>query len=331
MSGAEDDDRGRPGPRQLSPTTTEATSSAMPLDEREAVPIVAHTKIEPRGWVRSMGNRLHPAWWAGDSFRPPRVGEALRRVPLTSSLALPPVAVREIEMRVAVAVDRSSPPVEKPADASTGRRPQVPNHVGREHPAVRWILQILIDTSESMGEVLETLTADFERLLARGLADPRLQSNLDVSIVTFGEAGVQILDPRTGRIAATHDDAFSPLTEVRLPTLRTGGAAPMFQAIDIGLDLLAKYADKLGAQGLNYLPRQELLTNGAPSDLDTGTSLSALAARIALQRRAHRLQFRVLALPGARTEVLDRLAGPEAVVDLSHLSLEGIFGRSRDQ
>jgi hypothetical protein len=90
-------------PKPRAPTPTE-------------VDLVAHTRIEPRGYVRFSDGMLLPAWWDGPAGEGARPGEIVTRVLPTLLSDLPEVAREEIRSRAAIAVVRPGQEAKEVAD-----------------------------------------------------------------------------------------------------------------------------------------------------------------------------------------------------------------------
>jgi uncharacterized protein YegL len=181
-----------------------------------------------------------------------------------------------------------------------------------EGAAKRKVLQLLIDTSESMKSEIGAVNAHLHRWLSELAGSGTWKATLDLSIVTFGRDGVQVRDLRNGGVT-TDGPAFTPVGQVAAPTFHAGNVTPMVEAIEKGLDLIAAYKAHLRSNGLDYFrPYQVLITDGYPTDSTGNFSdvrVPDVATRLITEQNGRHVLFRAFSVPGANNGVLARLAG----------------------
>lgn len=115
---------------------------------------------------------------------------------------------------------------------------------------------LLLDTSASMnGAPIQALNEGLRVFQNELLQDPLARNRVEVAIVTFGNGGVQTLQP------------FANITQFEPPLLTAGGVTPMGAAIELGLDMLTQRKSIFHLNGAPYYrPWIFLLTDGAPTD-----------------------------------------------------------------
>lgn len=118
---------------------------------------------------------------------------------------------------------------------------------------------LLLDTSGSMsGKPIRELNEGLKVLLRELLNDPEAKQRVEVAVVTFG-GSVKVIQN------------FKLPEDTKIPELQAGGSTPMGEAIEKGIELLAKRKKYLRQQGVNYYrPWLVLITDGYPTDMKKG-------------------------------------------------------------
>lgn len=184
---------------------------------------------------------------------------------------------------------------------------QVPFDVSEfvDNPEPRCPCLLILDTSGSMsgrpiGELNEGLRTFASQLVSDGLAAKRVE----VAIVSFGPVQVE-----SDFVTAEN---FAP------PVLSAGGATPMGQAINTGIDLVNNRKAQYREQGISfYRPWIFLITDGAPTD-----SWKEAAARVQAGEEAKAFSFFAVGVQSADMNILAQIASRQP------LSLRGLDFRS---
>ncbi|WP_078543654.1 vWA domain-containing protein [Litchfieldia alkalitelluris] len=120
-------------------------------------------------------------------------------------------------------------------------------------------LMLVLDTSGSMlhNNNIDKLNRGVQSFYNEILEDPIVREHLHVSLVTFGEGGVQV---------ATD---FGNPAEQEIPVLKAGGSSPLCTAIMTGLDLLEDQIDIYNNFGItSHPPVMIILTDGEPTTME---------------------------------------------------------------
>ncbi len=128
-----------------------------------------------------------------------------------------------------------------------------------DNPAVRCPCTLLLDVSGSMqGAPIEELNAGVRLFFDELYRDEVARFSVEVAVVVFGGETARMAMPFTS-LAATE--------QVLPPVFEAHGNTPMGQAIEIGIDLLARRKSEYQSAGLNYYqPWMVLLSDGRPTD-----------------------------------------------------------------
>lgn len=137
--------------------------------------------------------------------------------------------------------------------------------------AQRHILVLCLDTSSSMeGAPIASLNDALSRWAADLHRDVRINSTIEIAIVTFGAGGVRAWRGRQvveGGVA----EAFVRSSEFQPPTLTARGTTPLTAAVELATSLAVARKDQLRAAGHQYYrPLICVITDGVPTD-DQGT------------------------------------------------------------
>lgn len=161
-----------------------------------------------------------------------------------------------------------------------------------ENPDPRAPCLLLLDTSASMaGKPIAALNEGLRIFYQDLMRDELARRRVEVALLGFGYEGLKVHD------FVTVDD-WSPVV------LQAGGATPMGEAIDRGLDLLQARKAMYKAAGLAYYrPWVFLLSDGEPTD-----PWQEAAKRIQEEDQQKGLLFFVVGVEGANLNKLAQIA-----------------------
>ena len=161
------------------------------------------------------------------------------------------------------------------------------------NPEPRCACVLLLDVSGSMtGAPVNALNEGLRAFATDVAGDPLARQRVEVAMVTFGEGGVQ-----------TRQE-FVTAGEYTPVTLTAGGATPMGEAIERGLDLVEDRKAQYRANGIAYYrPWVFLITDGQPTD-----QWENAARRVHEAEEANALAFFGVGVQGADMDVLGRIA-----------------------
>lgn len=125
-----------------------------------------------------------------------------------------------------------------------------------DNPEPRCPCVLLLDTSASMGgEPINALNQGLQTFQRDILQDDLARRRVEVAIVTFGNGGVQVVQP------------FVVADMFQSPVLTSGGTTPMGSAINTALDMLRERKVRYRENGIPYYrPWLFMITDGAPTD-----------------------------------------------------------------
>jgi uncharacterized protein YegL len=181
----------------------------------------------------------------------------------------------------------------------------------------RRVVVILADVSYSMASQtdsgltrIEALNQQLTEWVPRVRSDSRL-GDVEFAVVTFGDAGVQVVS--RDRDVPDHADggAFVPAAEFQLGPLSASGVTPMAAAIERAITLAqdrGRYLKQTHGV-ISGQPRLIMFTDGQPTD-DQGNPTDAwraVAGRLQAFRTQRRLQFFGFGVPGVNTAVMREL------------------------
>jgi len=129
--------------------------------------------------------------------------------------------------------------------------------VKQDNPDPRVACALLLDTSYSMeGPRITRLNSGYKAFCESLAEDPLARKRTEVTVVTFGGSVDVVVPFKEGR----------DLTPV---TFSAGGATPMGEALNVGLDQLIARKTEYKAAGLEYFrPWLFVITDGVPTDMD---------------------------------------------------------------
>ena len=196
----------------------------------------------------------------------------------------------------------------------------------------RRLVALLIDTSASMGTTLvdgvraiDALNRQLETWLPivrhEGLGNLR---DVEFVVITFGAGGVAVASGR-GVASAEDGDAFVPTAHLTLAQLGAGGATPMTEAVELGLDLLEarrQHVQTVHSQQTGKL-RMILISDGSPTDFEGNPTdeWQRLAQRLDQWRRGERVQLFAFGVPGVDDDIMRALATAEGYFRLDQLDV----------
>jgi uncharacterized protein YegL len=162
-----------------------------------------------------------------------------------------------------------------------------------ENPDPRCPCVLLLDTSASMdGAPIAALNEGLRVLQADLLEDPLAQRRVEVTIITFGNGGVQVVQD------------FITASRFEAPTLTAGGNTPMGAAINVALDKLQERKALYNENGIPYYrPWVFMLTDGSPTD-----SWQQAAERIRNEEQNKALAFFAVGIANANMERLAQIS-----------------------
>ena len=169
---------------------------------------------------------------------------------------------------------------------------------------------LLLDVSGSMaGEKIERLAASLREFVADLRGDEHTRERVEIALVTFGDSAIVLRD-------------FAAVSCFDVPPLLAGGATPLGQALNLGLDLLGRRVATYHDKGVAfYKPLVLLLTDGSPTD-----SWDAAVNRLHTEAAMSRLWFMAVGIEGADMELLKRICPPGATpVELAGLRFSHMF------
>ncbi|HVM06974.1 MAG TPA: VWA domain-containing protein [Acidimicrobiales bacterium] len=161
------------------------------------------------------------------------------------------------------------------------------------NPEPRCACVLLLDVSGSMsGKPIAALNEGL-RAFATDLATDALASQrVEVSIVTFGGAGVKV------------EQDFVTASGFEPPTLASSGGTPMGAAIEQALTMVDQRKVQYRENGIVYYrPWVFLITDGEPTD-----SWENAAAAVRRAEEANGLAFFAVGVEGANFDVLSKIA-----------------------
>ena len=127
--------------------------------------------------------------------------------------------------------------------------------VKQDNPDPRVACALLLDTSWSMdGDRITQLTTGYKAFCEAISEDPLARKRTEVSVITFG-GSVEVATPfREGR-------------DLEPVTFSAGGATPMGEALEVGLEQLRARKEEYKTAGLEYFrPWLFIITDGSPTD-----------------------------------------------------------------
>ncbi len=164
-----------------------------------------------------------------------------------------------------------------------------------ENPDPRAPCLLLLDTSASMsGDALNALNDGIKAFHNDVMKDELARRRVELALVSFGYGGVTVAQD-----FVTVDD-WTP------QDLKAGGATPMGDAIERGLDSLLARKEMYKAAGLQYYrPWVFLITDGEPTD-----KWEEAAQRLKAEDDAKGLIFFAVGVEGANMTKLSQIASP---------------------
>lgn len=164
-----------------------------------------------------------------------------------------------------------------------------------ENPDPRAPCLLLLDTSASMsGDALNALNEGIKAFHNDVMKDELARRRVELALVSFGYGGVTVAQD-----FVTVDD-WTP------QDLKAGGATPMGDAIERGLDSLIARKEMYKAAGLQYYrPWVFLITDGEPTD-----NWEEAAKRLKAEDDAKGLIFFAVGVEGANMTKLGQIASP---------------------
>ena len=160
-----------------------------------------------------------------------------------------------------------------------------------DNPEPRCPCVLLLDTSGSMaGRPLDELNEGIKLFKRELLSDSLATKRVEVAIVTFGPVSL-------------HAD-FETVNNFQPKELNTTGDTPLGEAIELGIDLVAKRKQTYKSNGIAYYkPWIILITDGAPTDS------YQKAARLVKEGEANKsFAFFAIGVEGANLEILKEIS-----------------------
>jgi len=162
-----------------------------------------------------------------------------------------------------------------------------------DNPEPRCPCVLLLDTSASMnGQPIDALNQGLRIFQTDLLQDDLARRRVEVAIITFGNGGVQVVQP------------FVTANQFEAPTLTANSNTPMGAAINLALDML--HARKVLYQENSipyYRPWVFMITDGTPTD-----SWQQAAQRIRSEEQSKALAFFAVGIANANMEILAQIA-----------------------
>lgn len=197
----------------------------------------------------------------------------------------------------------------------------------------RRIVVILADVSYSMASPtdsgltrIEALNQQLTEWVPRVRSDSRL-GDVEFAVVTFGDAGVQVIKRDSGKDDHVDGGAFVPAGDFELGPFTANGVTPMVAAIERAI-ALAQERGRYLKQTQNLIsgqPRLIMFTDGQPTD-DDGNPTDAwrvVAGRLQALRTQRRLQFFGFGVPGVNTAVMRELVpDPDGYYELESMDFK---------
>ncbi|WP_280238749.1 vWA domain-containing protein [Nocardia abscessus] len=177
----------------------------------------------------------------------------------------------------------------------------------------RILITLVVDTSYSMIE--ENRIGELNQALATWrtelLKDDHVRRQGEIALITFGDGGVQAVDP-SGRTAGAAPQPYVPVAQFSPAPLKAGGVTPMVEGLQYAFQLMAARRQELRLSGhpLSSRPMVYMITDGVPTD-SAGHRTERwrdLAPAIRQQENGKHLLFFALGVAGADQEVLAGLA-----------------------
>ena len=162
-----------------------------------------------------------------------------------------------------------------------------------DNPEPRCPCVLLLDTSASMvGEPINALNQGLHTFQGDLLQDDLARRRVEVAIVTFGNGGVQVVQP------------FVVADLFESPLLTSGGNTPMGSAINTALDMLRERKVRYRENGIPYYrPWIFMITDGAPTD-----NWQLAAQRVQNEERNKEISFFSVGVANADMNMLAQIS-----------------------
>jgi len=178
-------------------------------------------------------------------------------------------------------------------------------------------LLLVLDTSSSMARPEQSprigeLEDALRRLVGYMREQPGVRSRMELALITFDSA-VEVRRGLGSSASSSGDDAFTPVWDIRIPPLTTGGWSLLLPAVRQAVELARRRRETLQGQSVPcHRPIILVLTDGAPTDesgtVQGPTQCARLAAELRAAERARDCILFVVGVGDADEELLRILA-----------------------
>lgn len=177
-----------------------------------------------------------------------------------------------------------------------------------DNPEPRCPCVLLLDTSGSMGGTpIQELNAGIETFKQELLNDPLATKRVEVAVVTFGPVKVE--------------STFQTVSNFYPRNLDASGLTPMGEAIEKGIDMIAKRKQEYKDAGIGYFkPWIILITDGEPTD-----SYYSAAIKVKDGEAGSKFAFFAIAVEDANLDILSQISTFRAPLKLKGLLFREFF------